>query len=212
MEMEEPDCPRYNFRTKTPISSELIAQIDALYDGGLTKWKTRYLPLVIRQRKNIEFFHIAATQLFETARHGHGDALNILEEVIRCTSANQCHQILCPACRDLVQKRAADKVLTAFSNYTDKDMNFMTLLIRVEQDANELKPLMDAFRNNFWYKLRDNAKKLGTDTHSFKMMGAFEIDLKNKATQSDVVGQSGLDQAARLRSWAMSIPVFADRK
>src|ERR1035437_7923205 len=22
MEMEEPDCPRYNFRTKTPISSE----------------------------------------------------------------------------------------------------------------------------------------------------------------------------------------------
>src|SRR5450759_4019769 len=86
MEMEEPDCPRYNFRTKTPISFELIAQIDALYDGGLTKWKTRYRPLIIRQRKNIEFFHIAATQLFETARHGHGDALNILEEVIRCTN------------------------------------------------------------------------------------------------------------------------------
>ena len=33
MKMEEPDCPRYNFRTKTPISSELIAQIVAHYDG-----------------------------------------------------------------------------------------------------------------------------------------------------------------------------------
>ena len=185
MEMEEPDCPRYNFRTKTPISSELIAQIDALYDGGLTKWKTRYRPLIIRQRKNIEFFHIAATQLFETARHGHGDALNILEEVIRCTSANQCHQILCPACRDLVQKRAADKALTAFSNYTDKDIKFMTLLIRVKHDANELPPLMSAFRNDFVQRLRNNAKGLGTQALPFKMMGAFEIDLKNMATQWD---------------------------
>src|ERR1035437_9365515 len=100
MEMEEPDCPRYNFRTKTPISFELIAQIDALYDGGLTKWKTRYWPLVLRQRKNIDFFHIAATQLFETARLGHGDALNILEEVIRFTNKRPCYQILCPACLD----------------------------------------------------------------------------------------------------------------
>src|ERR1039458_2254276 len=137
MEMEEPDCPRYNFRTKTPISSDLIAQINAHYQGGLADWKTRYRPLVIRQPKNIEFLHIAATQLFETARHGHGDALNILEEVIRCTSANQCHQILCPACRDLVQKRAADKALTAFSNYSEKDIKFVTLLIRVEQDRSE---------------------------------------------------------------------------
>jgi hypothetical protein len=87
MEMEEPDCSRYNFRTKTPISSELIAQIDGLYDGGLTKWKTRYWPLVIRQRKNIDFFHIAVTQLYESARLGCPDALDILDEVIACTSA-----------------------------------------------------------------------------------------------------------------------------
>jgi hypothetical protein len=185
MEMEEPDCPRYNFRTKTPISFELIAQIDALYDGGLTKWKTRYRPLVIRQHKSIEFLHIAATQLFETARHGHGDALNILEEVIHCTSANQCHQILCPACRDKKQKDTATKAIAAFSNYTDKDIKFMTLLIQVEQDANELPPLMSAFRNDFVQRLRNNAKALGTQALPFKMMGAFEIDLKNMATQWD---------------------------
>src|ERR1035437_7623912 len=150
--MEDFDTERRNFRTKTPISSEVIAQIDSYYHGGLTDWKSRYLPLVTRQPKKIEFLHIAVTQLYESARLGCPDALDILDEVIACTSANQCHQILCPA---------------------------------VEQDANELPPLMDAFRNNFWYKLRDNAKKLGTDTHSFKMMGAFEIDLKNTATQSD---------------------------
>jgi hypothetical protein len=108
MEMEEPDCPRYNFRTKTPISSDLIAQINAHYQGGLTDWKTRYRPLVIRQPKNIDFFHIAATQLFETARLGYGDALNILEEVIRCTNKRPCYQILCPACRDKRQVHAAD--------------------------------------------------------------------------------------------------------
>ena len=183
--MEDFDTERRNFRTKTPISSEVIAQIDAHYSGGLTNWKMRYRPLVIRQRKSIEFLHIAATQLFETARSGRGDALNILDEVIACTSSNQCHQILCPACRDKTQTHAAAKAITAFADYSDEDLKFMTLLIRVVQVANKLKPLMDAFRNNFWYKLRDNAKKLGIDTHSFKMMGAFEIDLKNTATQSD---------------------------
>jgi hypothetical protein len=111
-----------------------------------------------------------------------------------------------------VQKRAADKALTAFSNYSEKDIKFMTLLIRVEQDANKLKPLMDAFRNNFWYKLRDNAKKLGTDTHSFKMMGAFEIDLKNTATQSDaslasrdLIKQLGYDPGLRQSQYLLHL-------
>jgi hypothetical protein len=190
----------------------VIAQIDSYYHGGLTDWKSRYRPLVIRQPKNIEFLHIAVTQLYESARLGCPDALDILDEVIACTSANQCHQILCPACRDKTQTHAADKALTAFSNYSEKDIKFMTLLIRVEQDANKLKPLMDAFRNNFWYKLRDNAKKLGTDTHSFKMMGAFEIDLKNKATQSDasfgsrdLIKQLGYDPGLRQSQYLLHL-------
>jgi hypothetical protein len=210
--MEDFDTERRNFRAKTPISSEVIAQIDSYYHGGLTDWKSRYLPLVTRQPKNIEFLHIAVTQLYESARLGCPDALDILDEVIACTSANQCHQILCPACRDKTQKRAADKAVTAFSNYSDKDIKFMTLLIRVEQDANKLKPLMDAFRNNFWYKLRDNAKKLGTDTHSFKMIGAFEIDLKNTATQSDaslasqdLIKQLGYDPGLRQSQYLLHL-------
>jgi hypothetical protein len=88
----------------------------------------------------------------------------------------------------------------------------MTLLIRVEQDANKLKPLMDAFRNNFWYKLRNNAKKFGTDTHSFKMMGAFEIDLKNTATQSDasfgsrdLIKQLGYDPGLRQSQYLLHL-------
>ena len=210
--MEDFDTERRNFRTKTPISSEVIAQIDSYYHGGLTDWKSRYLPFVTRQPKNIEFLHIAVTQLYESARLGCPDALGILDEVIACTSANQCHQILCPACRGKTQTHAADKALTAFSNYSEKDIKFMTLLIRVEQDANKLKPLMDAFRNNFWYKLRDNAKKLGTDTHSFKMMGAFEIDLKNTATQSDaslasreLVKQLGYDPGLRQSQYLLHL-------
>src|ERR1700688_3726672 len=90
--MEEPDFERYNFRTKTPISSELIARIDAHYDGGLTKWKTRHFPLVIRQRKEIEFFHIAVSQLFESAQRGYPGAIDILDKVIACTSARRCHR------------------------------------------------------------------------------------------------------------------------
>jgi hypothetical protein len=56
---------------------------------------------------------------------------------------------------------------------------------RLEQDANELPPLMSAFRNDFVQRLRNNAKALGTQALPFKMMGAFEIDLKNMATQWD---------------------------
>src|ERR1035437_9661602 len=112
--MEDFDTERRNFRTKTPISSELIAQIDSYYHGGLTDWKSRYRPLVTRQPKNIEFLHIAVTQLYESDRLGCPDALDILDEVIACTSPNWCQKILCPACREKARKRAADKGVTAF--------------------------------------------------------------------------------------------------
>jgi hypothetical protein len=183
--MEDFDTERRNFRTKTPISSEIIAQIDAHYSGGLTNWKMRYRPLVIRQRKSIEFLHIAATQLFETARSGRGDALNILDEVIACTSSNQCHQILCPACRDKTQTHAAAKAITAFADYSDEDLKFMTLLIRVVQVADDLPVIISKFRTGFSTKLRHNSKALSTPALPFKMIGAFEIDLKNMGTQAD---------------------------
>jgi hypothetical protein len=61
----------------------------------------------------------------------------------------------------------------------------MTLLIRVEQDANKLEPLMESLRSKLTSKLGHNAKTSATETHSFKMTGAFEIDLKNMATQWD---------------------------
>jgi hypothetical protein len=114
--IEEPDCPVFNFRTKTEILAKTIAEIDAHFDGGLTKWKQRYRPLVLRQRKNMEFLHIAVTQLFETARTGNADALYILGEVIACTSARPCNQILCPACRDKRQKDTGNKALAAFAD------------------------------------------------------------------------------------------------
>ena len=183
--MEDFNCKSYYFRTKTPISSEVIAQIDAHYDGGLTKWKERYRPLIIRQRKNIEFLHIAVTQLYETAQQGHGDALDILGEVIGCTRSRPCYQILCPACRDKRQKDTADKAVAAFANYPDENIKFMTLLIRVRQDANELPPLIKEFRRKFWNRLSNNAKSLSTPAQPFKMIGAFEIDLKNMGTQWD---------------------------
>jgi len=184
--MKNPDCEGYNFRTKTPVFSELIAEIDAHYEGGLSAWKLRYRPLVIRQRKNIEFLHIAASQLYETARLGRLDALDILDKVIACTSAHKCDQILCPACRDKRQIATADKAIAAFTDYSEHDIKFMTVLIRVVAEPNELPALMDEFRTKFWNSLRHNAKNFGTQTCPFKMIGAFEIDLKNLATLSDM--------------------------
>ena len=61
----------------------------------------------------------------------------------------------------------------------------MTLLIRAEQDANELPQLIKEFRSKFWNKLNNNDKSLGTPAQPFKMIGAFEIDVKNMATQAD---------------------------
>jgi len=169
--MKNPDCEGYNFRTKTPVFSELIAEIDAHYEGGLSAWKLRYRPLVIRQRKNIEFLHIAASQLYETARLGRLDALDILDKVIACTSAHKCDQILCPACRDKRQIATADKAIAAFTDYSEHDIKFMTVLIRVVAEPNELPALMDEFRTKFWNSLRHNAKNFGTQTCPFKMIG-----------------------------------------
>ncbi len=180
--IEEPDCPFYNIKSKTLISAKTLADIDAHFDGGLTNWKLRYRPLVMRQRSNMTFLHIAATQLFETAQAGNGDALNILGEVLGCTSARPCNQILCPVCRDKRQRDTGIKAIVAFTNYPVQELKFMTLLIRVTKDADELPGLIKGFRTSFWNKLRNSAGHLGTAGLPFKMLGAFEIDLNRNSS------------------------------
>lgn len=187
---EDFDCGDRCFKTKTPISAELLREIDAHYSGGLTAWKLRYRPLVIRQKDSIEFLNIAVTQLFESYRLGRSDALNILDQVIACTTACPCFKILCPACRAQRQSDTAKKVITAFANYRENEIKFMTLLIRVEKDADRLPDLIRSFRKRFTFSLHNHAEALGEDGLTFQMIGAFEIDLKNLSTQWDAGPES----------------------
>lgn len=182
---EDFDCEDRYFRPKTPISAELLREIDSHYSGGLTAWKLRYMPLVIRQKKSIEFLNIAVTQLFESYKSGRPDALSILNEVIACTTARPCFKILCPACRAQRQSETAQKVTTAFANYLPDEIKFMTVLLRVEKDADRLPDLIRSFRKRLTFSLHNHAVTLGDDGLPFQMIGAFEIDLKNLATQWD---------------------------
>lgn len=183
--IEEPE-ERYRWRPKTIVTPEMIREIDAHYNGNLIKWQDRHKPLIIRDKRNLEFFHIAATQLYETFKSGNVGALDILDRVIECDAAYPCSQILCPACRSAAQIRAVKKATNAFAGYEKADLRFMTLLICVDADATKLPALIRDFRKTLYGKLNNSTAKLGAD---FKMLGAFEIDMKNLGTQWD----AGLD-------------------
>jgi hypothetical protein len=167
------------------MNKKLIEQIDSHYNGGLTKWKKRYQVLLAKDSASKKALHIAASQLFESYQSGHSDALAILDKVIACTSANKCSQILCPACRVQRQTDASAKAISAFSQYQDHEIKFMTLLIRVEANASALSPLLSAFRTRLKNVLRNNVAALGVANQGFKLLGAFEVDLKNLGTQAD---------------------------
>ncbi len=166
-------------------SPTLIEQIDAHYNGGLTKWEKRHQTLLKQDRHSKKALRIAASQLFESYQKGHSGALAILDKVMACTSANPCFQILCPACRVQRQTDTGTTAVSVFSKYPAPEIKFMTLLLRVEIDANKLQPLMSTFRKRLKDQLRNNAATLAMANQSFKMIGAFEIDLKNLGTHAD---------------------------
>ncbi|MBI1257659.1 MAG: hypothetical protein GC204_09330 [Chloroflexi bacterium] len=184
---EEPPEERFRYRSKTVVTQQILDEIDSHYRGGLTAWKGRHRPTMIRDKKNIKFFDIAATQLYSTFKSGHLGALNILDQVIACTAANRCHQILCPECRSAAQKNAADKAIKAFSGSPKDELRFLTLLMQVDADATMIAPAIREFRQTLSRSLHNNIATLGAD---FKMLGAFEVDIKNLGTQLDASPES----------------------
>ena len=183
--MEEPEFEAIRPRPKTPISAETLKRIDQYYADGLTKWKERYRDRLKEHRSNQEHFNITVTQLFESYENGHHDALPFLDKLIACQPSKKCWQIFCPACRAERQEDVATKTLEAFHDQDASDIKFMTLLIKIEKDALLLPDLLRTFRLKLQNKLRNNKVRLGKTLSPLKMIGAFEIDLKNLATQWD---------------------------
>ena len=183
--MDEPTFDEKVPRPKTPISKKTLKKIDEHYDGALQQWKKRYKKELDDHRSNRNHFNIAVTQLFETYENGHKDALPFLDNLMSCRSSSKCWQIFCPACRLRRQQDVAEKVLDRFKTDDASKIRFMTLLIKVEKDASKLPNLMDEFRKRLKNTLRNNTKTLGHNLTPLKVIGAFEIDLKNAGTQWD---------------------------
>lgn len=163
----------------------LIKEIDAHYSGGLSAWEKRHQKLIVRDKHSRTALHISASQLYESYQKGHAGALTILDKVIACKSAWPCFQILCPACRDRKQQETGDDAVAEFAGYPREGLKLMTLLLCVEADASKLKGLIAIFRKAFNQALRNNRAGLSAPANKFKMIGAFEIDMKNLATQWD---------------------------
>ena len=163
----------------------LVKQIDAHYSGGLSAWEKRHQKLLARDKHGREALHISASQLYDSYQKGHTGALTILNKVIACKSARPCFQILCPACRDRKQQETGDDATAEFASYPRENIKLMTLLLCVEADASKLKGLIAIFRKAFNQALRNNRAGLNAPANKFKMIGAFEIDMKNLATQWD---------------------------
>ena len=174
------------------IPQNVLIAVDQHFGGGLTDWKTRNDAFVQNHPHAIEAVDIVAVQLFETySKGGHPEALDLLEDVIiNCKSSNRCDKILCPICRTTKQMQASDKALAAFSSFQAEELRFVTILLPFETDAELMLQSMQTFRKRFKSQLRNNADKLGSDQNPFKMMGAFEIDLKCLGTDADLSPRS----------------------
>lgn len=185
-DIPDTDNPSFYVRGKTLISKQTLAEIDKHYNGGLTAWKARNKAALETHKSVKEHFHIAVTQLFETYKKRHNDALPFLGRLIACKSSRPCGQVICPACRTAKQKEAAAKAAKHFSDYNQSDLRFMTLLVRVVPDpsdvADQIKPLRIKLQN----ALKNNRAGLGLSSNPLKILGAFEVDLKNLGTQWDM--------------------------
>lgn len=173
------------------IPKAVLNAVDHHFGGGLTDWKTRHAAFVQNNPHAIESVDIVAVQLFETYAAGnHPDALDMLQEFVDCKTSDPCWKILCPYCRTTRQMQASNKAVAAFSSFQAEDLRFVTILLPFETDAALMLQSIQTFRKRFNSQLRNNADKLGSDQHPFKLMGAFEIDLKNAVTDSNLAPRS----------------------
>ena len=173
------------------IPKAVLNAADHHLNGGLTKWKSRNDEFVQNHPHAIEAVDIAAVQLFETFGAGkHPEAMDMLEGFIKCKSSRPCYKILCPICRTTKQMQAADKAVAAFSSFQAEELRFVTILLPFETDAALMLQSIQTFRKQFNNQLHNNADKLDELQNPFKMMGAFEIDLKNVVTDSNLAPRS----------------------
>lgn len=173
------------------IPKNVLIAVDQHFAGGSTDWKTRNDAFVQNHRHAIEAVDIVAVQLFETYSKGkHPDALDMLQEFIDCKTSDPCWKILCPYCRTTKQIQASDKAVAAFSSFQAEELRFVTILLPFETDAALMLQSMKTFRKQFNNQLHNNADQLGSDQNPFKLMGAFEIDLKNAVTDSNLAPRS----------------------
>jgi hypothetical protein len=186
--MEDPSneqFERYSIKRKTPVNKATLDAIDAHYGGKLTAWKTRHQKAIKEHPSNKEHFHIAVTQLYESHKVGQPDALPFLDKLLACEAKTPCGQVFCPVCRSKKQDAKSKDALAAFSKLPHNDLYFMTLLVRVVQDAEDVEKTINQLRNRLRAKLHNNRAGLGINNSPLKIMGAFEVDLKNLYTQSE---------------------------
>lgn len=170
---------------KTFVSQVTLQRADAHFDGKLTRWREHHATALKRHPTEGKFFDIAITQLFETYESGNEDALRCLDKLASCTQSSRCCQIFCPSCRSLRQDTAAIDLVTEFESVGESEIKFMTLLISVEQPAAALSQRLVDVRTRLRNAFHNNKIGLGVSDGPLSIIGAFECDLKNLATQAD---------------------------
>jgi len=183
--MDEIDFEQRRPNNKTFVSKETLERADAHYAGGLTRWRKHHATALKRHRTERKFFDIAAAQLFETYESGNKDALRCLDKLAGCTQSSRCCQIFCPSCRGLRQDKAASDLVCEFQGVVESEIKFMTLLIGVEQDAAILPQRIAEVRRCLRNAMHNNKASLAAANDTLSIIGAFECDLKNLATQAD---------------------------
>jgi len=167
------------------VSQETLKRADAHCYGALSEWRFRHATFLATNPQEKKFLNIAIEQLFESYEQGNVGALNSLDKLARCKQSRRCCQILCPVCRSARQMEAAEQIVSEFADVSESEIKFMTLLISVEKDAAALPSRMEDTRKRLRNALNNNKVRLGADEKPFNMVGAFECDLKNLATQAD---------------------------
>ncbi|MEQ1935834.1 MAG: hypothetical protein ABL962_18410 [Fimbriimonadaceae bacterium] len=164
------------------IPREVEVAFEHCFKGELAALKTRYKSLLKVNPHALEALDISMANLFVSYVKKEPGAEALIRKVLGCKSSDPCFQIFCPFCRIKKQKEAASKALLHFDSIPNEKIKFATILLPLQLMGTDAYEAQGKFRKRLANLLRNHAKALGPE---FRMMGAFEIDLKNLGTHAD---------------------------
>jgi hypothetical protein len=174
----EAETFKHQHKTYAVASPSNQTETDDLLASAVDRYKRRNAPFLSTKTERDQL-SVLVKRLVEAYELDLEDAVDHLKSILSCSRQKRCWRVLCPACRSIKQEHATKKMQQVFGDCSCHELKFMTLLLPIEKDASAIPDGLQVFRDDLHNRLRNNRKGLNAGLPELKIVGAYEIDLKN---------------------------------